>query len=213
MNSIANKGMSSFLYLLLVCSFLVFIYVFTDYDVRTVWGVHPRDFSKSYSFLTGAFIHGDFDHLWSNVISLLGLGFIFWLLYPLAWGYFFIWQWPLSGLILFALGDFGEIHIGASTWVYSFAGFLALQTLRVKNIRARALFLALCLWYGSMWWGVLPIQPGISHEGHISGLITGVLLGLWKSDHWNESLRSEFLYIPKSWEGDRPPENPYNQFK
>jgi membrane associated rhomboid family serine protease len=213
MTSIFNKGLWSFFYLSLVSLSLVVVYFFTDDSLRSLLGTHTRDFSRWHTLFTGSFLHGDFEHLWGNIISLIGLGFIFWLLYPAAWGYFFLWQWPVSGLILFSLGDYGENHIGASTWVYSFAGFLAIQTLRVKNIRARALFLALCLWYGSMWWGILPIQAGVSHEGHIAGLLTGVLLGLWKSDQWNKYLRSEFLYVPKSWEGDSPPENPYDQFK
>lgn len=33
--------------------------------------------------------------------------------------------------------------------------------------------------YGSMWWGVLPLEPGVSWESHLFGGIVGTLMAWW----------------------------------
>ena len=44
------------------------------------------------------------------------------------------------------------------------------------NTGAIALSLLTALLYGSMAWGVLPTDPGISWESHLSGALTGLIL-------------------------------------
>ena len=39
--------------------------------------------------------------------------------------------------------------------------------------------LLVILLYGSMIWGVLPIYKGVSWEGHLAGLLAGLLLAIY----------------------------------
>jgi membrane associated rhomboid family serine protease len=39
--------------------------------------------------------------------------------------------------------------------------------------------LAVLLVHGGMLWGVLPIQPGVSWQGHLFGAIGGALAAAW----------------------------------
>lgn len=205
-------GFASIAFAVSLSLLLLILFIYSPEEWKWELGTHPRNWSYWYTSFTGGFFHGDAKHLFGNLVSLLGLAFIFWLLYPTQGIRFFLWQWPISGFLLFFLGDLGENHIGASTWVYAYVGFLGVQTLKIRNTRVRALFLALCLWYGSAWWGLLPVQPGVSHEGHIAGMLTGVLIALGWSQYWNNHLRNELIYIPKIWENEEGEGNPYDKF-
>jgi membrane associated rhomboid family serine protease len=79
-------------------------------------GTHSRDWSYFYTFLTGSWIHADWQHLLGNLSSLAGLTTLFILYFRRGWLRFFLLQWVFSGLILFVLASKGSIHIGASTW-------------------------------------------------------------------------------------------------
>jgi membrane associated rhomboid family serine protease len=47
-----------------------------------------------------------------------------------------------------------------------------------RDRRAIAASLLVVFMYGSLAWGVLPIQPGVSWETHLSAAVIGVLLAL-----------------------------------
>jgi membrane associated rhomboid family serine protease len=66
-------------------------------------------------------------------------------------------------------------HIGASSLIFGYLGFLLFRGLFERNIGSIALSLVVGFIYGGLIWGVLPGQPGISWEGHLFGLIGGVL--------------------------------------
>jgi membrane associated rhomboid family serine protease len=190
------------------------------YNASLLLGTHSRDWTYFYTFLTGSWIHGDWQHLLGNLSSLLGLTLLFVLYLKRGWLRFFLLQWIFSGLILFVLASKGSIHIGASTWSYAFAGFLSTLAFLHPNRKLLSLFFIICLWYGSMWWGIFPIEPKISFQGHLSGLISGILIGLLGRDYWleqmdvhpiAESMDSNFNDSPNP--NDSLPENPYDKFQ
>lgn len=197
---------------LLICLLLLQIHLNQNKAWIQLWGMHPQDWSKFYGAFTYPFLHGDLVHLTGNMISLIGLSFVFNILFPKAWLIFFIPQWILSSVILFFTADQGEIHIGASTWLFSFASFLIFFTLRMKLRRLKPIFLILILWFGGMWWGLLPILPHISHEGHLAGMISGLIIGFVGFRFWRNQLGFEWYNQPKEWEQETLPENPYDQF-
>ncbi len=140
-------------------------------------GVWPRDWSHWYGILTMPFVHGDWNHLISNSISFLIL--LFGVLYILkdigykAIGLIYL----LSGISTWLIGR-ESWHIGASALIYGFAFFLFLSGVMSKNIRLWAISLLVVFLYGSMVWGLFPIDPKISYEGHLSGAISGAITAL-----------------------------------
>lgn len=177
-------------------------------------GTHAREWTFFYTALTGSWIHGNWEHLMGNVFSLAGLSLLFLLFIKKGWLRFFLIQWVFSGIILFFLAPKGSIHIGASTWSYSFAGFLTTLAFLHPNRKVLSLFFIICLWYGSMWWGIFPIDPRISFQGHISGLTTGVLIALLGRDFWlNRMFIVPELPVLESQEDSSKPINPYDEFK
>jgi membrane associated rhomboid family serine protease len=84
-------------------------------------------------------------------------------------------------------------HIGASGLVYSFASFLFVSGVIRKNIKLMAISLLVVFLYGSMVWGLLPLQPHISWESHLMGAIAGMILAIY----YRESGPRRKIY---SWE-------------
>lgn len=196
---------------LLVSALILLIFNLQTEAVLNRWGCHTRNFKYLYTAFSGPFLHGDINHLIGNLTSFVGLSALFVLLFPRDWTRFFFAQWMLSSILLFGLGDFGELHIGASTWLYAYAAFLAVHALKSKVKRMRALFMVLVLWYGGMWWGLLPVMPGVSHEGHIAGLISGIIIALVAAPYWEKRILPEWHYKPKDWEKEADPINPYDE--
>lgn len=185
-------------------------------EVSVLLGTHGREWSFMYTSFTGSWIHGNWEHLMGNVFSIGGLSLLFILFIRDGWFQFFLLQWLISGIILFFLAPIGSIHIGASTWSYSFAGFLSTLAFLHPNRKVLSLFFIICLWYGSMWWGIFPIDPKISYQGHISGLTTGVLIALLGRDFWlNRMFISPELPVLDSENEDPtvPVKNPYDEFQ
>ena len=141
-------------------------------------GIFPLKAKGLIGIITAPLIHSDFEHLTANSIPILILGtglFYFYnkvalKVFGLSYIIANIWIW---------FGARQAYHIGASGLVYSFASFLFFSGVIQKNIRLMAISLLVVFLYGSMIWGVLPIQPHISWESHLMGAIAGMVLAFY----------------------------------
>ena len=67
------------------------------------------------------------------------------------------------------------VHIGASGLVFGYFGYLLAQGWYERSFVSIAVAVAVLLLYGSIIFGVLPQGGFISWEGHLFGLVAGVL--------------------------------------
>jgi hypothetical protein len=81
------------------------------------------------------------------------------------------------GVLTWIIGR-DSFHIGASGIVYMLTSFLFFKGIWSKNYRLIALSLIVVFMYGSMVWGIFPQKERISWEGHLAGLLTGIVLAL-----------------------------------
>jgi membrane associated rhomboid family serine protease len=155
------------------------------------WGVHqfarwdyywlglaPREWTSFFGVLTMPFIHGDGWHLFSNALPFIALATLLFLIYPQLALRVLGWGWIATGLWLWAFGQEG-LHVGASGIIYMLAAFLVTSGFIRKNKRLLALSLLVTMFYGGLIWGVLPIDPKISWEGHLMGMVSGLVMGIW----------------------------------
>lgn len=146
------------------------------YDLRLArFGVLPRSPVGLRGILFAPLIHGGVEHLFNNSTSLLILGWFTVYFYPKASGRLLWVSWLATGLWVWVMGR-ESYHIGASGIVYALAGFLFFSGVFRRRIALMAVSLIVVFLYGSLWWGVLPIQEGVSWESHLSGGVVGTLM-------------------------------------
>lgn len=101
----------------------------------------------------------------------------------------FFFMYLLTGLCVWLMAR-PSSHIGASGVVYALAGFVVGAAFHRGNRRALALALVVTFLYGSMLWGILPLEAGVSWESHSFGLSNG-LLAAWLFRHQLEPEEQE----------------------
>jgi len=158
---------------LLIMWSIKFIEIF--YNTSYVdFGVLPRSFEGLKGILFSPIIHKDFNHLINNSMPIIVLGSSLIYFYPEIKFKLISWLYFTSGILLWGIGR-ESFHIGASGFIYALAGFIFFSGLMKKNKRLSALSLVVVFIYGSMFWGLLPTHENVSWEGHLSGLITGLI--------------------------------------
>ncbi|HCS19905.1 MAG TPA: rhomboid family intramembrane serine protease [Bacteroidetes bacterium] len=143
------------------------------------YGVQPLHWRGLRGILFSPFLHGDWEHLIANSIPILVLGTaLFYFFRKIAWELIF-WQFLINGLLLWTLGRPTTYHIGASGLVYSLAFFLLVSGFVRKNGGLTMISFIVITLYGSLVWGMFPVQPGVSWEGHFAGFLSGIILALF----------------------------------
>jgi len=139
------------------------------------YGIHPRDGEWFWGILFAPFLHGDWGHLISNTPPFLVLG---WLIAAQGIGDFLAVTaivTAIAGLGVWAIGAAQTVHIGASSLIFGYLGFLILRGFIERSLSSVLISSIVGFFYGGLIWGVLPSSPQISWEGHLFGLIGGVL--------------------------------------
>lgn len=139
------------------------------------WGLRPRSVKGLWGIATVHFLHKDLGHIVNNTWAFLVLNtYLFFFYRNIA---FKVLPRLLlfSGILLWLWGR-PAIHIGASVAIYGIAVFLFFSGTFRKSLPLMAVSALVLFSYGSMFWGMFPIQPEMSWEGHLSGAVTGLAL-------------------------------------
>lgn len=184
--------------MILFTIWLVFWYqVRIDSGIKT-FGIRPQKIEGLIGIVTSPFIHGDINHIYNNSIPLFVLSLaLFYFYNKIAWkviGFGIL----LSGFLTWIIANNGN-HIGASGLIYVLVSFMFFKGIFAKHYRLIALSLLVIFLYGSMIWYVFPIKSGMSWEGHLGGLITGLVFAVifrkqiakpkrykWEDPNYNE---------------------------
>jgi len=162
--------------LLVLVLWLVFMLDFAYTLNLNAYGLRPRELRGLVGILTSPFLHGDIFHLLSNTFSLFLLTASIRLFYPKLVEDVLLLLYPLSGITVWLFARGGTVHIGASGVIYGLAGFLLFCGFFRRELRASLLALAVGMVYGGLVQGLLPQDPHISWEGHLSGFVWGAVL-------------------------------------
>ena len=137
------------------------------------FGILPGNVKGIPGILLAPLIHANIKHLFSNSLPILFLGTGIIYFYRKS-SYKVILIIYLGTGILDWLFARKAYHIGASGIIYGFVTFLFFSGIIRRDTRAIALALLVTFLYGSLIWGILPIDSGISWESHLFGSIMGI---------------------------------------
>lgn len=139
------------------------------------FGIRPHSIAGLWGILFAPFLHGGFGHLIANTLPFITLG---WLVMLQETSDFFIVTaiaMVVGGLGTWLTGSPGSIHIGASGVVFGYLGFLLFRGYFLRNMPSIAVSVIVGVFYGGLIWGVLPLQVGVSWQGHLFGFIGGAI--------------------------------------
>ena len=172
-----HKGLFLWPFLWITVAWLVFTFEVATGHSLSKFGLFPGSWKNWYGLLTFPWLHGDLNHITSNTISLFFVGILIRYSFPKVFDKVWLVSLLLPGIILWFIGR-PSIHIGASAWLYALVSFVFFSGVLRLHVRLLAQSMLMVFLYGSFVWGVLPHDPSISYEGHLSGAIVGFLLAI-----------------------------------
>lgn len=148
-------------------------------DVSFVsYGVFPRKLSGLIGILTSPLIHADFKHLFNNSIPLIILGSALFYFYKEVAFKVSFWIYLMVGIWTWVSAR-ESYHIGASGVLYGLFSFLLVSGFLRKNKNLISLSFTVIFLYGSLVWGIFPIDVKVSFEGHLWGFVAGIVLAFY----------------------------------
>ncbi len=164
-------------FLILLVMWVVYILMrYFGYEEWVQYGVIPRREEGLMGIITWPFIHSqkDFTHILNNSMPVLVLGWSLFYFYPRESWKVLVLIWLMSGICVW-LSARDAVHIGMSGVIYGLAAFLFVGGILNKNRNLLGVSLLVTFLYGSMIWGIFPIQERVSWEGHLWGAVSGVV--------------------------------------
>nr|WP_081769134.1 rhomboid family intramembrane serine protease [Nocardia nova] len=162
----------------------------TSHDLDQA-GVKPRTAAGLDGILFAPVLHASWTHLLGNTLPVIVLGLLT-LLTGIGRGLAATAiVWVVGGVGTWLTGGANSVHIGASVLVFGWLTYLISRGLFTRNLWQIGLGVVVGLLYGSILWGVLPGQPGISWQGHLFGALGGLLAGWVLSSNERRHRRGE----------------------
>ncbi len=170
----AIKGIALFVGLIWLC------FLADQFLPLERWGLIPRTFGGLAGIVTLPFLHGNLQHIIGNTVPLVVLLFVLAGSRANSVDIVFLIS-LLAGIALWLFGGEG-IHIGASVLVFGLIGFLICAGFFERRLVSVIVAVGVALTYGStLLYGVLPMQEGVSWEGHLFGALSGGVIAYYIS--------------------------------
>jgi membrane associated rhomboid family serine protease len=137
------------------------------------YGIRPRTLPGLRNILFAPFLHHGLGHLIANTMPFLLLG---WFVTMRGVGEFLrvsLMAALVSGSAIWLFGGSRTIHLGISSVVFGYLGYLLVRGYLERSPSSTILALLALLFYGGLLWGLLIWQPGVSWLGHTFGFLGG----------------------------------------
>ncbi|WP_200303975.1 rhomboid family intramembrane serine protease [Streptomyces adelaidensis] len=140
------------------------------------FGIMPRSVPELLDIVPAAFLHFGFAHVAANSVPLLVLGFLSALGGLRRFAAVCALIIVADGLGVWLISPDNSNTAGASGLIFGLFGFLVVSGFVERRLAGVAVgVLIAAVWGGSILGGLAPTQTGISWQGHLIGLVTGVV--------------------------------------
>lgn len=143
------------------------------------YGIRAHDVNDLPHIFTAPFLHAGFAHIMANSVPFLVLGFLAALR---GIGKFLIMNLIVivtAGLGVWFTGPTNGVTLGASMLIFGYFGYLLGRGVFERHLADAAIAMVVAVAYGTMIMGILPSNPNISWQGHLFGLLGG-LIASWR---------------------------------
>lgn len=138
-------------------------------------GIHAREIDGMPEILTAPFLHAGWDHLMSNSLPFVVLGFLVLLSGLARWLVSSLIIIVISGMTAWLLTPVHTIILGASGLIFGWLTYLLARGLWSRRPAQVVIAVLVLLVYGGLIWGLFPGSAGISWQAHLGGAVGGVL--------------------------------------
>lgn len=148
----------------------------TNRHLAEAGGLRPRDPASLIDILTSPFLHGSLQHLASNALPLFSLGFIAAMTGLKRFLLMTLLVILIEGIGVWLFSPENTISVGASGVVFGYFGYLLMRGLVDRRPVDLVVSIGIALAYGYVMWNSIGFgTQGISWQGHVSGLIGGLV--------------------------------------
>jgi membrane associated rhomboid family serine protease len=147
----------------------------TGDDLERSGGIVSRQLDGLWGVVWAPLLHGGWGHLIGNTVPFLVFGFLAMAGGVRQWVAVTALIWLVSGLGVWLVGPDGFYTVGASGVIFGWLAFLLARGFFARSARQIGLAVVLFAVWGSVLFGVLPGQLGISWQAHLLGALGGLL--------------------------------------
>jgi membrane associated rhomboid family serine protease len=146
------------------------------YRLSIDYGIEPRRVSDLPHILTAPFLHWSWAHIEGNSLPLLVLGFL--VAYRGIPRFLVVTAIVIltSGVAIWLTSPSGADTVGASGVIFGWFGYVIVRGFFSRNKVDIAVGVLVMLYYLPIFTDLLP-SPHLSYQGHIGGLLGGILCG------------------------------------
>lgn len=142
-------------------------------------GILPRTISGLAGVVFAPLLHAGLFHIAANTVPLFVMLFLLNLQSAWRWAEVLGQIWLLSGFGTWVIGRGGVHHIGASGLVYGLLTYLIAAGFYQRDWKSILIGAVVLFSYGGLLLRILPTYWFISWEGHLCGVVAGVLVASW----------------------------------
>ena len=136
-------------------------------------GIVPRSLPGLIGIAFAPFLHGNFNHLFFNMVPLFVLSSLVLVQGKLTFYCVTLVVVVLSGAGIWLFGR-KALHVGASGVIMGYWGYLLLNAYQQPSVSAILLVAVTIYYFGGMLMSVFPTEGNISWEGHLFGFLSGL---------------------------------------
>ncbi len=140
-----------------------------------ILGIMPRHPFGLLGIIFSPFLHGNFNHIFFNSIPFFILSDFILISGLDIFVNISFYVVLISGILTWCFGR-KAIHIGASSLITGYWSFLVINIYSHGGIMAIILGLISIYYFAGIFFGIFPTQKGVSWEGHLFGLIAGIIV-------------------------------------
>jgi membrane associated rhomboid family serine protease len=139
------------------------------------FGIVPRSFAGLWGILFAPFLHANFAHLIANTIPLAVLGWFVMLRQKRDLATVSVIAGLIGGLGVWLTAPALTVTVGASILIFGYLGYLLFRGIFERRFWPIIGSVVTFFLYGGALHGIVPGAIGVSWQGHLFGLLGGIL--------------------------------------